>query len=330
MAQAALVDPSLALEASRRWYQQHADNQSVLETTSRKASVWAERAALWIADKLSGRDQQEEAALKQAQEWFQEQKERQSLADARQLYAENERRKAAEAAAAAAAAAATAAAAAAAAAAEAERQRLEQEAQRQREEQRKAELLQALEESKQQALSSLLPPHMQHYFDDCVSQYEGEARSHVAMHFVRSLFAEITIGTNNALCLTRAGWGVLHVEINPFLIGRGEAFVRFMRARLTGLQLDVKLVTRLTPHTSHLTPHTSHLTPHTSHLTPHTSHLTPHTSHLTPHTAHLTPHTLHVTRHFSSADPPAMDDCSGSSRIRLKWQSPLPLSTAFL
>jgi hypothetical protein len=35
----------------------------------------------------------------------------------------------------------------------------------------------------QRDLDALLPPHMRHYFDDCVSQFESEARAHVAQHF---------------------------------------------------------------------------------------------------------------------------------------------------
>ena len=225
-----------------RRYQQQLEHRTAVDEAKDRATGLAARVSLWISDKLSGRQKKEDEGLKQAREWFREQRERQSLEEARQFYLDHERKMAME--------AAAAEVAAAAAAAEAERLRLlhleeerikrEAEAElRRRQEEERAELLKRLEAARGQDLEALLPPHMRHVLDDCVGQFEGEARAHVASHFCRFFRPSAFFTSTNpfTICRNASGWvpHVIHVEMSPCLMSRGSAFVRYMRARLLAL-----------------------------------------------------------------------------------------------
>lgn len=79
-----------------------------------------------------------------------------------------------------------------------------------------------------------LPPHLK----DCAGQFVCESYEYVKEHFQR--YDSAKSSNREPSCFCRPGWHILHVEMNPCLLGRGNSFIRFMRARLSAIQLPLE------------------------------------------------------------------------------------------
>jgi hypothetical protein len=75
-----------------------------------------------------------------------------------------------------------------------------------------------------------LPPHLK----DCAGQFVCESYEYVKEHFQR--YDSAKSSNREPSCFCRPGWEILHVEMNPCLLGRGNSFIRFMRARLSAIK----------------------------------------------------------------------------------------------